>query len=97
MATVQVNFGTAMGAGVPSYPQTVSGGNAFTSSGTSQATTAEAKGGDFAHVMSTGGAIWVEIGQSPTAAAGTTWIVADGETKQFGPLKDGDKVAILDV
>lgn len=97
MATVQVNFGTAMGAGAPAFPPAVNAGQAITSSGTSQATTITARSGDYAHVTAVGGAIMVEISNNPTAASGVTWIVADGETKLFGPLKDGDKVAIIDL
>lgn len=96
MATVRVNFGTAMGAGVPSYPPTVKAGQTFTSSGSNQTTTASADSGDFAHVTSSGGAVSVNIGATPNASSDPTWIVVDGETKLFGPLQDGDKVAIVD-
>ncbi len=97
MATVVVNFGAAMGAGAPAYPPTVQAGESITSSGTSQPTTGSANSGDFAHITSIGGAVWASFGSSPVASAGTTWIIADGETKLFGPLKDGDKAAIIDV
>lgn len=96
MATVRVNFGTAMGAGVPSYPPTVKGGQTLISSGSNQVATPSAVSGDFAHVTSSGGAVAVNIGASPNAASDPTWIVVDGETKLFGPLQDGDKVAIVD-
>lgn len=96
MATVRVNFGNAMGGGVPSYPPSVKAGQSFTSSGSNQATTVSADSGDFAHVTSIGGAVSVNIGANPNASVNPTWIVADGETKLFGPLQDGDKVAIVD-
>jgi len=96
MATVHVTFSGAMSSGAPVFPTTPRAKEAITSSGTSQSTTAEAKSGDFITVTSSGGAVWVRIAGTPTAAAGTDWLVTDGAAMTFGRAKDGDKVAIID-
>lgn len=95
MATVNIRFGAVMGAGAPVYALPRSSAS-ITSSGTSQATTIAAAGGDYAAIVSAGGPVWVAIGQAPTAAAGTTFLVPDGGALDVGPLKDGDKVAVID-
>lgn len=95
MATVSIEFGAVLGAGAPVYAPVPRATQTITSSGTSQQSN-EAQGGDFVTVVTTGGAIWVAIGQNPTAAAGTQRLLPDGAGRDFGPLKEGDKVAIID-
>lgn len=96
MATLAVTYGAAMGAGVPVYASIPRASEAITTSASSQATTATARSGDFASCTASGGAVWISIGQSPTAAAGTHYLIPDGATKDFGPLLEGDKVAVID-
>jgi hypothetical protein len=56
----------------------------ITSSGSSQATTIAAtslSGNDvFWSVTTSGADVWVTFGTTPTAAAGTTWLLVDGQT-----------------
>lgn len=96
MATVAIEFGGIMGAGAPAYDPIARASESITSSASSQSSTNEAQGGDFVTVVSSGGAVWVAIGQSPTAAAGTQRLITAGASRDFGPLKHGDKVAIID-
>lgn len=97
MATVHVAFSGATAAGAPVYPAAPKQAETLTSSASSQQTSISADGSAYAHVSASGGAVFVSIGQNPTAASGAGWLVADGETKSFGVLKEGDKVAVIDV
>lgn len=99
MSTIHVRFGEAMGAGAPVYAPLPRASESVTSSATSAATTIEAQGGDFASVSAVDGSVYMTIGSSPTALASgaNMHVVLSGQTKDFGPLKDGDKVAVIDV
>ena len=97
MATVHIALGETMTGGGPQFPRKARATQAITSSGTSQTSTITANGGDYAHVTASGGAVFVMIDASPTAASGTGRMVTNGQTWTGGPLKDGDKVAIIDV
>lgn len=94
MATVHIRFGGLMGGGAPVYAPTPSSAQTITSSATSQQSTAVAQAGDYVTVDASGGAVLVAIGQNPTAASSVGDMVQ--ATKDFGPLKAGDKVAIID-
>lgn len=85
-----------MGAGAPVYSPKANAVETITTSGSSQATTIEAKGGDFATLTVTGGAVFVAIGDTPTAASGSGDLLPDGGSRDFGPLKDGEKIAVID-
>jgi len=98
MATVKVSFGayhniggTAVYTKAPRIAETI------TSSASSQQTTNPATAGEFVTITAIGGAVHVIGGANPTASASVGYIVADGETKNLGPLAAGDEVAILDV
>lgn len=72
-----------------------------TASGESQATTGSAPdlGTDTAiwRIANAGtGAIWVTFAASPTAAAGTTWLILPGTAECF-TAEPGDKCAIISV
>lgn len=99
MATIHVRFGELMGAGAPVYSRLPGSSEELTSSGTSAQTTSTATGGDYATVSALDGAVYVTIGSNPTAlASGANMdVVTSGGTKDFGPLKPGDKVAVIDV
>lgn len=92
-----IEFGEVMPGSVPVYTRTPRSAESITTT-TSTATTAEAVGGDYASVMAVGADIMVAIGSSPTAVAGGAGMrrVAAGSIRDFGPLKDGDKVAAID-
>lgn len=95
MATVNVRFGSVMGAGAPVYAPIPRAAEAITTSATSAQATNKAVSGDYATVTSVGGAVWVRIGQNPTAAAGATDLIPDGGSRDFGPLREGDTVAVI--
>ena len=68
----------------------------FTSSGTSQATTAAAAGRDEVWCVTvSGGDVYVSVGSSPTAASGTGWLIKDGVTWQASAEAD-QKLALID-
>lgn len=94
---VNVWFGSFMGAGAPCY-----GGcrvaETVVSSGTSQQTVNTSVGGEWASitVQSTGTDILVAWGDNAVASATTGKMVTPGATIDVGPLKAGDKIAIID-
>lgn len=97
MASIHVAFGSPMASGAPVHPRKPRRSETVTSSGTSARTTGTAQGGDFAFVTAIDGAVYVEIGPSATATSSSSWAVPSGGSKEFGPLKDGDQVAVIDV
>lgn len=96
MATVQINFGIAMHSGAPVPNAVPEAKQTITSSATNQVSTAVAKSGNVVTIKSIGGAVWVAVGQSPVASAGTDWHVSDGEYIHLGSISPGDKVAVID-
>lgn len=95
MATLHVRFGAAMGGGAPIYAPTPSAAQSITTSGSSQASTVSATQGDIGTVKVTGGNVYVTVGQSPTASAGAGFYLGDGDRVDFGPLRGGDKIAVI--
>ena len=99
MAKVGITFGRAVDgfksvyAGVPSVNEN------FTSSASSQRTTGTVPQipDCVARITTSGGPIWVATGSAtPTAVAGTGYLLADGGTLDLGFLEVGWKVAIID-
>lgn len=97
MATAYIRFGRVMGGGAPVYSPTPNATATITTSGTSQATTVSAQEGDFIRVTASGGAIRIAIGAAPVALAGSGDWLLDGDTMDLGPLKYGDKIAVIDL
>lgn len=93
-----IEFGEVMPAGVPVYPRIPRAAEKITTTSTTQSTNT-ANGGEFATVTAIGADIYVLIGSNPTALASGVGmaIVPAGGTRNFGPLKDLDKVAAIDV
>ena len=96
MATAHIAFGGAMSAGAPVYPTKPRAAETITTSGSSQSTTITADQGEYCHVTAPGGAIFIAIDTSPTAASGSGWLVTDGMTMNLGAMKTGQKVAVID-
>ena len=96
MATVHLTMGGAMGIGAPVYAAIPRAVQTITSSGTSQQSTISGADGDYASVTASGGAVFFLVGQNPTAASGRGYLVPDGGTKDVGPLKWNDKIAVID-
>ena len=94
MATVAVSFNDPMKSSAPCLgrkPRT----ELFTSSATSQATTETALSTEVVRVTASGGAVWVEVDPTPTAAEATGYLLLDGHTIDIS-ANAGDKVAIID-
>ena len=98
MATVNVNFfrpaviqETTAVIGVSDNVNEV-----FTSSGTSQATTATATADrNYVRVVASGGNVFLAFGTSPTAVTATGHLLIDGVPEVFF-LENGFKVALID-
>lgn len=97
MADVRIRFAVASGAGQPVHAARPDGQAKITSSTSSQIMGATASGGDFLTIRSIGGAIAFDIAANPVAVATSGDIVMDGETVTLGPLREGDRVAIIDI
>ena len=99
MAIVHITFRSAFDLGgsvIPNKSPRVS--ETITSSGTSQPTTITALQGEVLDLTSVGGAVFIAVGQAPVATdsgAGVD-LIADGASRQYGPLAAGDKVAVID-
>lgn len=96
MADVRIRFGGVMGGGAPVYAPIPDATAKITSSASSQATTAAAEQNDYVTIKAIGGTVAFAIGPAPVAIATSGDVVADGERMDLGPLKAGDKVAIID-
>lgn len=96
MATAYIRFGKVMGGGAPVYVPTPSASQNITTSSSSQQSTITAVDGDYATISAVGGVIRIAIGQNPAAIAGAGAWILDGGTIDVGPLKYGDKVAVID-
>lgn len=74
------------------------GKQTITTSASSQTSTVvaplEATGNMLWRVEADGGAVWVQFGASPTAAAGSDWRVTDGEIAFF-TAEPGETVAVI--
>lgn len=99
MASIHVRFGEVMGAGAPVYASKPRKSETVTSSASSAQTTNTANSGDYATISAIDGSVYVTTGSNPTALATGAGmdVVISGTVKDFGPLKDGDKVAVIDV
>lgn len=97
MAKVYVTLGRVMGGGAPVYAPTPSASGAvITSSSSSQTAAPVAGDGDYATIYASGGAVRIAVGPTPTAVLNAGRPVGDGQTIDIGPLKLGDKIAVID-
>ena len=62
---------------------------------TSQASTNAAGNEDVCQLTVTGGDVWVKFGATPVAAAGSDFLITSGQTREFGHLPPGTKVAAI--
>lgn len=92
-----VEIGTVMGGGAPVYAPTVFHAETLVTTSSAQ-TTVGARSGDYATVTAVGAAVMVAIGSNPTAVANGAMMrrVEAGAVRDFGPLKDGDRIAAID-
>lgn len=99
MANIHVRFGEIAPGSQPVYQRTPRKSETVTSSASSAQSTNTANSGEYATVTAIDGSVYVLIGDNPTALASGAGMdaVPSGGTKDFGPLKDGDKVAVIDV
>ena len=99
MATLYATFTSIMSGDKPVYASRSRAAQKLTTSGTSQTLAYAAQGyGEYVSITVSGGAVAIDINGSPTAVVGGagTHFIADGATKEFGPLKPGDLVAVID-
>lgn len=69
----------------------------ITATSTSQQSTITApdRVADGVCIVTTDTDVWVAIGSNPTASAGNDHLVIAGQTRYFGDLAFGDKVAVI--
>lgn len=98
MATLYATFSDVMGGGAPVYAPASRAAQKITTSGSSQALTYVAVGGEYVALAAVGGPVAIAIAPSATAVSGAkgTHFIVDGQTKDIGPLKPGDVVAVID-
>lgn len=96
MATVHVTYGGAMGGGAPVNSPIPHASETITSAATNTQGAATARSGDYATVDAEGGNVYVAFGQNPDATAEPRYRVQAGQVRDFGPMSDGDKVAVAD-
>lgn len=95
MAVVGIVRGYRGREGVPVLRSRPNGSETITSSASSQAGNEVAIVDEYWSVTSSGGAVWVTFAASPTAAAGTTWLIPDGGSLDVQATA-GDKCAVID-
>ncbi len=96
MADIRIRFGAVMGGGAPVYAPVPKATQKITSSGSSQQSTYLADDGDYVSVFALDGSVTIAIGPNPTAVATSGDVVVSGTARDFGPLKVGDRIAIVD-
>lgn len=98
MADIHISFGEVMGSGAPAYARLPRKSETVTSSASSAASVNTANGGEYVTITAIDGPVFTTIGASPTALASGAGmeVVVSGAWRTFGPLKDGDKVAVID-
>ena len=96
MSAIHITLGQVMGAGAPVFAPTPRAVQALASDSTSTASTITADDGDYACIAAYGGDVLITIGPSPVAATGTGYRIATGTRMEFGPLKAGDRIAVID-
>ena len=94
-----VEFGEAMVMGAPIYARLPRVSQELTDTSSSVATTITANSGEIATVTAVGTDLMVMIGPNPEASAeggGQHVFLPAGTTRNFGPMKDLDKIAAID-
>ena len=95
MAVANIRFGGVMGGGAPVY-QNNPRAEVINSTATSQQSVNSANANDTATIVAISGAVWVNVGDNPVAAAGARFLVPDGGAVDIGPLRQGERVAVID-
>lgn len=96
MATAHVTYGGAMGGGAPVHSPIPNASETITSAVGNTQGTAAARSGDYATVDVEGGNVYVAFGQNPDATAEPRYRVQAGQVRDFGPMSEGDKMAVSD-
>jgi hypothetical protein len=99
MATIYATFSAIMSGDKPVYATASRAAQKLTTSASSQQFTYAAQGNaEYVSLSVSGGSVAVAINGNPTAVSGAagTHFLMDGNTKEFGPLKPGDLVAVID-
>ena len=98
MTVLYATFSEVMGGGAPVYAPTSRAAQKITTSGTSQSLNFTATGGEYVNMIAVGGSVAITIAASPTAVSGAkgSHFIPDGSGKDFGPLRPGDVVAVID-
>ena len=102
MATVVVEMSAAGlsrdGASMPVMAGQDGVAEVMVSGGASSVTAVQARNGWFVSIFNTDTSqlVWGVAGQAPVAAVGAGFSLGPGERREFGPLKGGDMIALID-
>ena len=99
MASIHIRFGEITPGSDPVFQRVPRKSETVTSSGTSAQSTNTANSGEYVCITALDGSVYSLVGENPTALASGAGMEAipSGGFKVFGPLKDLDKVAVIDV
>jgi len=93
MAVLHITFRQAMDRFAP-VPAAIPRAKQNVTTGVSSVQTSiTAQRGEVCSITCQGGNAWVAFGANPTAAVGSDDFLLDGQTREFGHLEDGWKVA----
>ena len=100
MAQVVITFGLAPGRGYHQEAQVFPAKNVLSqemaSSTSSQQTTITSRRGDVAQIVNNGpDDIWVTFGPNPIAGIAATHFIPTDTVREFGPLEENDRAAII--
>lgn len=96
MATVNVAFARAVDGAAQVLAAMPHASQSITSGAGSTQSTITAGLDTVCQITASGGKVWVKFGANPTAAAGSDYLILDGQTREFGMIPMGFKVAVID-
>lgn len=95
MSSIHVRIGSVMGISAPVYSATSFATQTVTCSATSAAATIRARAGDFITVTASAD-VYMTINEAPVAVVGQGHLLLAGNTRDFGPCREGYTVAAID-
>lgn len=99
MSSIHVRVGEIAPQSIPVYGRVPRQSEQIASGATSAQSTITARQGEYITVTAIGSDVSVLVGSNPTAIASGQGceVIMTGQTKDFGPAKEGDKVAVIDL
>ena len=92
---VRIELSPLMAASAPAYSPAVRVAQNITPGGSSQASAIEAQSNEYATVIAKDQDVYVAFGPAPVASAANGRLVQAETIRDFGPLRPGDKIAVV--